>query len=269
MRHSKVFINHDDKVEELTLESGFEWTSKEYTKETNGGIYSECTCWYCEAVRASDLYVGRSIFRSSAVTRARDNAAALHDRPDMSSDPEKNPHISAHNAVRTAASTIPRRDFKMAQLQSNFEKACRRASKRKSKSGEPEQKVNEKGKGAAGDNGMSSYYYGAPLIWGYPLFIPGYAPFMCDPGINNDVYAGSPACSSAATRGIGSCIPGTCTGGAGLGSCSSSGLAACGAGGCGGGSLYSGGCGSSLALGGTGFGMGGCGGGGGGCGGGG
>jgi hypothetical protein len=45
------FINHDDKIDEDKLSSGFEWTSKEYEKNF-GEVYSECTCWYCEGKEA-------------------------------------------------------------------------------------------------------------------------------------------------------------------------------------------------------------------------
>jgi hypothetical protein len=43
----KKFIDHDDKMEEDALSSGFEWTSKTYEKHFQE-VYSECTCWYCE-----------------------------------------------------------------------------------------------------------------------------------------------------------------------------------------------------------------------------
>ncbi|KAF7587627.1 hypothetical protein BBP40_006991, partial [Aspergillus hancockii] len=94
---NSIFIDHDDKVEENKLSDGFEWTSRVYKKITNGEVYSECTCWYCEAIRASDLRDG--IFVSQSTSKAREAAANLHNRPDISSHPDKNPHISAHNAV--------------------------------------------------------------------------------------------------------------------------------------------------------------------------
>ena len=46
------FIDHDDKIEETALSTAFEWTSKTYQK-TYDELYSECTCWYCEAIRES------------------------------------------------------------------------------------------------------------------------------------------------------------------------------------------------------------------------
>ena len=45
------FIDHDDKVSEDKLNTAFEWTSKTYQERYND-VYSECTCWYCESIRA-------------------------------------------------------------------------------------------------------------------------------------------------------------------------------------------------------------------------
>jgi hypothetical protein len=46
------FIDHDDKIDEDALSAHFAWTSKVY-QDTYGEVYSECTCWYCEAVRTA------------------------------------------------------------------------------------------------------------------------------------------------------------------------------------------------------------------------
>jgi hypothetical protein len=48
------FIDHDDKIDEVKLDNAFHWTSKTY-QELYQEVYSECTCWYCEAVRASHV----------------------------------------------------------------------------------------------------------------------------------------------------------------------------------------------------------------------
>lgn len=48
------FIDHDDKIDEIKLTSAFEWTSKKY-QQLFGEVYSECTCWYCESIRASHV----------------------------------------------------------------------------------------------------------------------------------------------------------------------------------------------------------------------
>jgi hypothetical protein len=56
---TQKFIDHDDKINEDKLATAFEWTSKTY-QESFGEVYSECTCWYCESVRASHVStVGR------------------------------------------------------------------------------------------------------------------------------------------------------------------------------------------------------------------
>lgn len=255
-----VFIDHDDKVDENKLSDGFEWTSKVYKKLSDGQIYSECTCWYCEAIRAPDLN-SRSIFVSSSTSRARDNAATLHDRTDISSNPNKNAHISAHNAVTPDSAEGTRstlRRLKALRLQSNYERACRRAEKRKSNVSAT------KGKRRSTDD-TSSTYASYPMVWGVPVYVPYYAPYMCDPGVHSDAYAGNPACMSFVAGAHGNCVAGTCGGAVAAGGCGGMSGGTC-SGGCAGGGSGSGGCG-----GGGGGGPGGCGGGGGGggCGGGG
>lgn len=49
-----VYVRHDDKIDETKLGDGFEWMSRVY-QEKYQEVYSECTCWYCEAVRASHV----------------------------------------------------------------------------------------------------------------------------------------------------------------------------------------------------------------------
>lgn len=215
----RTFIDHDDKVDENKLSAGFEWTSRAYRKATNGGIYSECTCWYCEATRAPDLY--DRMFNFGSARNARDNADALHDRPDISSDPEKNPHISAHNAVRPATRAVddyPRvTHYQRIRLRRNYEKAVRRAEKR----------------GRARSDARSTQYggyepmYYMPLVWGYPMYVPYYGPYMCDPGINSDSYACNPSCMNVSAGASGNCCAGTCGGGVAAGACGGMGSVAC------------------------------------------
>lgn len=197
----RIFIDHDDKVDEDKLSEGFAWTSKMYRRATDGGLYSECTCWYCEATRTPDLY-DRLITIGSA-SRARDAADQLHDRPDISSDPNKNPHISAHNAVRptnlyaptTRASTV-----NFLRLKSNHQKAVRRAEKRnRARSGSK-----------SGDRAAATDPYYMPYAYGYPIMVPYYAPYMADPCINSDVYACNPGCMNVTAGAAGNCCAGTC-----------------------------------------------------------
>ncbi|CAG8888594.1 unnamed protein product [Penicillium egyptiacum] len=194
----RTFIDHDDKVEEGKLSDGFAWTSKMYRRLTDGGVYSECTCWYCEATRTPDLY-DRWITAGS-VSRARAAADLLHDRPDVSSDPNKNPHISSHNAIRPTTKYYRCGLFRTMQekrLISNYQKAARRAEKRG-------QRSDSKSSNSQGD---PQYYM--PYAFGYPIVMPFYAPYMMDPSINCHSYADNPACVNF-TSADGNCCSGTC-----------------------------------------------------------
>ena len=116
------YIDHDDKIDESKLSTSFEWTSYQYQKLT-GEAYSECTCWYCEAIREANS--SRSLFSSS-----RSRQMDLYDRPNISSDPRKNPHISAHNAVKNenlAAGRIAAAQWY--KLEADYQRAAKRATK--------------------------------------------------------------------------------------------------------------------------------------------
>ncbi|KAJ5492704.1 hypothetical protein N7539_001450 [Penicillium diatomitis] len=248
-RFQPIFIDHDDKVAEDKLSDAFEWTTKMYRRITGGDVYSECTCWYCEATRAPDLY--QRFFRLGSTSRALNNAQTLHDRRDISSDPERNPHISAHNAVRPSegpASDVQARarNLQALRLRRNYQTAARRAEKRGQARSDAKKTL---------EGGYEPYYY-YPYAWGYPVVIPYYGPYMCDPGISSDNYACNPSCMNVGIGMTGNCCAGTCGGGVAAGACGGAGSAA----GCATGASCGGGCGS---------GGGGCGGGGGGCGGGG
>jgi len=232
-------IDHNDKIDENKLSDNFAWTSKQYQKITNGGVYSECTCWYCEAIRESACF---SVFDTGS-SAAKKKALSLHDNPAIASDPHANPHISAHNAVRTEHTAATRiANAQQSKLQYDYEKAVRRAKKA---SKTPPRR--------------DEYVYA--YAWGYPLFLPyGYYPYAADPCVGGaGSYAYNPSCMSTGVGAAGNCAMGSCGGGAAAGSCAGGAGGSCGAGGggggCGGGG--GGGCGG-------GGGGGGCGGGGGG-----
>lgn len=217
----RVFIDHDDKVDEGKLSEGFEWTSKAYRRMTDGGIYSECTCWYCEATREPDLY--DRILNIGSGRNAQRNAESLHDRPDISSDPERNPHISAHNAVRPRVGDyqhLPPGEIQRLRLRRNYEKVVRRAEKRGRARADTR---------AAKDGGYEPMYQ-APLVWGYPMYVPYYGPYMCDPGISSNAYASNPGCMNLSAGATGNCVSGTCGGNVAAGGCGGAGSVACAAG---------------------------------------
>lgn len=206
---SPRLLNHDDKVDENKLSDGFAWTSKVYRKVTGGLLYSECLCWYCQATRGDDLTT-TSIFFSASKSRARQEADNLHNNNNVSSDPNKNPHISAHSAIAPRETAGAERRAKMMYLQSKYRNELRRIEKR------------------TGNRGNEL---------GYPVDLPIYGPYMAAE-IHSDAYACNPACADS---GVGGCAAGTC-GGAGAcgGADASADSGACGSGGCGGGG---GGCG--------------------------
>ncbi|OKL63608.1 hypothetical protein UA08_00055 [Talaromyces atroroseus] len=258
---AQIFIDHDDKVDEGKLSDAFQWTSKQYMKVTNGELYSECTCWYCEASRESFLYSSLP-FPSSSTRRSRTLVENLHDDPQISSNPDKNPHISAHNAVRIEDGhgwAQNSANLKAMRLRQMWEKAHRRAQKRQKKQGKATGSDSEDRNRSTRSTDATDPYY--PMIYGYPYFVPYYAPYMADPGINSAIYPCNPACMSAGLSSYGNCAAGTCGSGVAAGACAGAGGGAgCGGGACGGG----GGGGGGGGCGGGGGGGGGCGGGGGG-----
>ncbi|KAG9606759.1 hypothetical protein KCU77_g5591, partial [Aureobasidium melanogenum] len=250
---SKTFIDQDDKVAETKLTDAFAETSKIYQR-LYGEPYSECTCWYCEAVRESHTSTASRLFRSNNATAAD----KLHSAP---SDPAKSVHISTHNAVRPTGDKRYDENVtkRIGELEKAYEKACKRADKK----GKPRPKRDD-------------YYYSES--YGHAVFIPMYAPYYGALPYTPIIYPVNPGCMALGVGAAGNCCAGTCgaataAGGScsGAGSCGSMGGCAAGgisSGGCG---SFSGGCGGGSNCGGGGGGGAGCGGGGGGggCGGGG
>ncbi|KAL2022079.1 hypothetical protein VTK56DRAFT_6123 [Thermocarpiscus australiensis] len=131
------------------LSKPFEWTSKEY-QERYGEVYSECTCWYCEAIRSADINpVGQAL----GMSKHEKIAETLHTstfRPPSSSSPSStsssSAHISSHHAflktfntsltITTTTTTTRRRLLARlaarhkARLDTAHARACARAHKR-------------------------------------------------------------------------------------------------------------------------------------------
>ncbi|KAH8194952.1 hypothetical protein TruAng_010893 [Truncatella angustata] len=245
------FIDHDDKINEDKLASAFEWTSKTY-QGLFGEVYSECTCWYCESVRASHI---SSVGRVLGVSKNEKLVNEFHEsgRANMC-PPDASAHISAHNAVKyhdedasRAITLKAMHDTQLARMEANYKKAQKRAEK----------------KGRKLPPRDEYYYY-----WGYPymMYGPWVYPIYWTPGF----YYYDPGMAAAGTGHAGACAAGTCGGAAGAGACAGAAAGSCGgSGGCGaGGACSGGGSGGSGGCGGGGGGGGGCGGGGGGGGGG-
>jgi hypothetical protein len=154
-RKTFKFIRHDDKIEDGKLSEGFEWTSKMY-QETYDEVYSECTCWYCEATRAAHVSSTARILKLSQNEKSKPcfihsmrlmaNSCTVTDKfyesgkADMC-PPDNSAHISSHNAVRVnddpllATNQIERVQIRMRavhnrRLEENYQKACKRAEKK-------------------------------------------------------------------------------------------------------------------------------------------
>jgi hypothetical protein len=255
------FIDHDDKIEEKKLSDAFEWTSKQYQHMTGGQVYSECICWYCEAIR--ELHNHHHLFSSKITAAARANAAQLQERSDVNSDPTKNPHISAHNAVRDRRVRGVRMSVMLRGniLHRKYEKALKRAYKRGSVDPSLHPKTGRVGHG----------YLTPARVWGYPMTLPYRAPYTVDPCIHGLMYPCNPDRVDVELGAAGSCLAGACgvvsasCGMQGSGTACAGGGGACGGGGGGCASSGGGGGGGCASSGGGGGGCGGGGGGGGGC----
>ncbi|MCJ1463096.1 hypothetical protein MMC07_001701 [Pseudocyphellaria aurata] len=163
------FIDHDDKIDEGKLTEAFEWTSKTYERMFSS-VYSECTCWYCEATReSSSSLLSRHSPQHKIAESELDNIRAI---PGNTSNPHTGPHISAHNAIKTDMSAIEA-SITAGRLESNYKKASKRARKR---GREPPER--------------DSYMYA--MAYGYPMYVPYYAPYVGDPCITDSMYPGNP-----------------------------------------------------------------------------
>ncbi|KAL1896073.1 hypothetical protein Sste5346_004812 [Sporothrix stenoceras] len=250
------FIDHDDKIDEDKLHLAFEYTSKIY-QEKYGEVYSECTCWYCEAVRAahvSRVGLKLGLSKQGGVVENFHKSGAADNCP----APDRAAHVSAHNAVlfveNDVRSKVTRqiRAAQLARIESNYQKAVKRAAKNGRTLPPREQYY---------DHWGYSYFMYSPYV--YPLYFSS-AYYYAAPGFV-PMGAGEWANCANGSCGSGGIAAGACGGPGGCGSCGSI-SGGCG-GGCGGGG---GGCGGGGGGGCGGGGGGGCGGGGGGgCGGGG
>lgn len=129
------FIDHDDKIGEDKLNTAFEWTSKEYEKRYKE-VYSECTCWYCESIRARHVSTISKLFNDDKHDKVADEFYSSG-RAKLC-PPEKGAHISTHNSMPAYSTTDP--VYQVVQdryaararkvLEESFEKACKRAKKR-------------------------------------------------------------------------------------------------------------------------------------------
>ncbi|KAM0796411.1 hypothetical protein BDR22DRAFT_893265 [Usnea florida] len=211
------FLNHDDKIEDTVLSNAFEWTSKTYQKMYNE-LYSECTCWYCEAIRESHASTLSGLnLRKKFGGKAEEQLNQVHSARDPSAEMN---HISAHSSIKPTSTDnryIRERYLKI-KLERDYQKAVVKARKQ--------------GRDLPA---RDEYYY----AYGYPLYMPVYVPYEGDPCVSEGMYTANPSCASFVPGASGNCAAGSCGGGVAVGACGGGGSCSGGdSGGCGGG--YSG-----------------------------
>ncbi|PNP42296.1 hypothetical protein TGAMA5MH_05978 [Trichoderma gamsii] len=127
------FIDHDDKIDEDKLSRCFEWTTKTY-QNMFGEVYSECTCWYCETIRSSQISGLGKVLGISTNDKLSDTFHASGEAETHTSDTSA--HISFHNAVKTKETkdrkkvTARVRARQRQWLDQEYKKATKRAEKK-------------------------------------------------------------------------------------------------------------------------------------------
>lgn len=205
--YASKYIDHDDKVEEVALSDAFTWTSQKYA-DMFGEPYSECRCWYCEAVREASSSRLDGLFKP----KKKEAKAKLHESEDIATDPLKSAHISAHNAVRDLDGEA-KAAVHAAKLDKAYNKAAAKAKKK-------------------GQVPPSRDQYYAAYYWGYPMPMPIYYPYAVPVGVGGDCHASDPCAYNSAPGSYGACAAGSCGGMAAAGgSCGGGSGGACGSGG--------------------------------------
>ncbi|KAF3764157.1 hypothetical protein M406DRAFT_226915, partial [Cryphonectria parasitica EP155] len=194
------FVDHDDKMAEDKLATGFDWTTRAY-QDKYGEVYSECTCWYCETIRSSNT---GSVSRMLGMSTQEKVAQNFHDSGRAKlCPPDKSAHISAHNAVRQQSSDARDtvrdylRERQYRQLELDYQKACKRAQK-KGRTLPP----------------RDEYYN----HWGYSYYM--YSPFLFPMYFTPGLYYGwNPGFIGGGAGAWGGCAQGSCSAGVAAGAC--------------------------------------------------
>ena len=221
--HTNKFVDHDDKIAETKLSDAFEWTSKVYQKKYKE-LYSECTCWYCAAIREASHNPASSGLKAAFGGGKTDKAitSQLSALYNTAKGGESGIHISAHSAIRPArkAGEDPseKAEKHAKELQDHYQRYCKRAQK----SGAAEHREAEAS--------PKSKKYAAPTLFPIPFAVP----YASDPDVTPDIYPANPACASFVQGSAGNCVSGACGGGVAAGACGGNGAGGCIAGGGGG-----------------------------------
>lgn len=165
-------LDHGEKFREERFIDLFASTSKTY-QERFGELYSECACWFCEAMRESHSSGVSKWFKGKGKSGEQINEQFLYDAPQH---PAKRIHMSAHNVIQpgskdpqyAALAGVKKRD-----LEQYYQKACKRAAKQ----GRTPPERND--------------YYESKAL-GYPVRVPALSPYEGYSRYTPAYYAVSP-----------------------------------------------------------------------------
>uniref|UniRef100_A0A060T7E2 ARAD1C21032p n=1 Tax=Blastobotrys adeninivorans TaxID=409370 RepID=A0A060T7E2_BLAAD len=188
-----MMVNHDDKVGEVTLSRGFRRSTELYEAKYKEP-YSECLCWYCEAVRESVA----TVFQSSKTSKQLYETLGDSGH-DYNSIP--GPHISAHNAIKNVGRATVAEKYHQKDLWSSYQKAYKRSTKRANKL--------QRAPPPQCTNAAAFMFYGALAVGPAVMFM------------------GDPSCACDDPGGYGNCVSGACSALGAAGSCCNG--ASCGA----------------------------------------
>ena len=176
-------LNHDN-MDETVLNDGFQWMCRAFQKRYDE-LYSECTCWYCEATRES--FTGQQRHRTSLKDKFRRKSKGVQSQLDRlyAATDVQMPHVSAHGAVQSNALEMRATAEHAGKIRLEFEyhKAVDRAREE-------------------GRNPPERGEYREYLHFGIPLTAPAKMPFESDVRISRGLYAADPIRAAFVTGGV-------------------------------------------------------------------
>ncbi|KAH7316647.1 hypothetical protein B0I35DRAFT_451594 [Stachybotrys elegans] len=209
VKKTSTFVDHNDKVDEDKLSVSFEWTSKIYM-EMYGEPYSECTCWYCESVRFSNISGVSKMFRTPKEEKALNNWHSSGASAKVPQPPTvESAHISAHPSVHTNETSVRRTRTRALRLTHQqditgaYKKALKKSTKELSASGRP--RMGPRGEDRGG-------------FWGKEISVPGPAFSLLAVAATSNMYPAPVGTVESGPGTVGSCAAGTCGGSGGCGS---------------------------------------------------
>ncbi|KAK9472022.1 uncharacterized protein V1510DRAFT_418417 [Dipodascopsis tothii] len=190
-----VYVDHDDKASEPDLMDAFQATTKAFQSATNGELYSECVCWFCESVREFDA---SSLLPSKETRNARANTRVLRLE---GADRQPCAHMSVHAVLRPNN----QQDLIRARMQRKLlERTFKKVRQRAKKGGFEVPEIPEKSQ---------------LRMWGLEFLIRNSAAISRDPSISDSCYGHNPLCLATVNDEFTGCAAATCSATVSAGSC--------------------------------------------------